>query len=71
MCLSGNIFDIQYALLHNAHSLIHSHMHLFTVVNCKRAHSHSLLQFLADLIPPYWQTLEFALSVAHRGQIPS
>lgn len=29
------------------------------------------LHLLADLIPPYWQTLEFALSVAHRGQIPS
>lgn len=41
------------------------------VVNCKRAQSHSLLHFLADLIPPYRQTLEFALSVARRGQIPS
>lgn len=36
-----------------------------------KEHIHILKQSLADLIPPYWQTLEFALSVAHRGQIPS
>jgi len=42
-------------------------IHSYRLLITKRAHS----QFLADLIPPYWQTLEFPLSVAHRGQIPS
>lgn len=68
MGMSENIF------LYIVSKVLHSYVLVCTyllLLIAKKTHSHSLLQFPDNLIPPYWQTLEFALSVAHRGQIPS
>lgn len=51
-------FYINNSPLHNVHSYILICMYLRLLI--AKEHIQTLLQFLADLIPPYWQTLEFS-----------